>query len=45
MSLKVYVMGHYGLNFDHAYSHWNRLTDAGDGFMDQPHRFAVAFTW
>ena len=45
IGLKFDVMSEYGLNFDYAYSHWNRLTDAGDGFMDQPHRFAVAFTW
>ncbi|MCB9357950.1 MAG: PorV/PorQ family protein [Calditrichaeota bacterium] len=39
------VMSEYALSFDYAYSHWGRITDAGDGFRDQPHRFAVAFAW
>jgi len=45
LGLRFDVMGEYALNFDYAYSHWNRLTEAADGFMDQPHRFAVAFSW
>ncbi len=45
LGLRFDVMTEYSLNFDYAYSHWNRLTQAGDGFMDQPHRFAVAFAW
>jgi len=43
--LKFDVMNDYALNFDYAYSHWDRITAAGDGFLDQPHRFAVAFAW
>lgn len=43
--LKFDVMNDYALNFDYAYSHWDRISEAGDGFMDQPHRFAVAFAW
>ncbi len=43
--LNFNVMSEYDLSFDYAYSHWDRITEASDGFMDQPHRFAVAFAW
>lgn len=39
------VMGEYALSFDYAYSQWGRISKAVDSFMDQPHRFAVAFAW
>jgi len=45
LGLRFDVMGEYAMNFDYAYSHWGRLTQASDGFMDQPHRFAVSFAW
>ncbi|MCB1060863.1 MAG: PorV/PorQ family protein [Calditrichaeota bacterium] len=43
--LRFDVMNEYTLDFDYGYAHWGRITSAGDGFMDQPHRFAVAFAW
>ncbi|NUO18643.1 PorV/PorQ family protein [bacterium] len=43
--LQFDVMNEYALNFDYGYSHWNRISEAADGFMDQPHRFSVAFAW
>jgi hypothetical protein len=43
--LRIPVFAEYHLRFDYAYSHWGRLTDAGEGFMDQPHRFALGFEW
>jgi opacity protein-like surface antigen len=43
--LRFDVMSEYTLDFDYGYSHWGRITSAGEGFMDQPHRFAVAFSW
>jgi long-subunit fatty acid transport protein len=43
--LRFDVMNEYALTFDYAYSHWGAITEAGDGFMDQPHRLAVGFGW
>ncbi len=43
--LRIPVFTEYRLRFDYAYSHWGRLTDAGEGLMDQPHRFALGFEW
>lgn len=45
LGLRFDVMGEYAMNFDYAYSHWGRISQAADGFMDQPHRFAVSFAW
>lgn len=43
--LRVPVFSEYRVRFDYAYSHWGRLTEAADGFMDQPHRFGLGFEW
>lgn len=43
--LRFDVMNEYALKFDYGYSHWDRISEAADGFMDQPHRFSVAFAW
>lgn len=41
--LKIPIASGYDVKFDYAYSHWGRLTEAGDGFADQPHRFQLGF--
>jgi hypothetical protein len=39
------VMGDYRLQFDYAYSHMGRITEAVDEFSGQPHRFSLGFLW
>jgi hypothetical protein len=43
--LRIPVFAEYHLRFDYAYSYQGRITTAGDGFLDQPHRFALGFEW
>jgi hypothetical protein len=38
-------MHDYRFRFDYAYSHMGRITEAADGFGDQPHRFSIGFQW
>lgn len=43
--LRFNVIGDYRVGFDYAYSHWGRITEAGEGFADSPHRFSLGFEW
>jgi hypothetical protein len=43
--LNFQVMGSYWLQFDYAYSHMGRITEAVDTFAGQPHRFSLGFLW
>jgi hypothetical protein len=43
--LDFQVMGDYRLQFDYAYSHMGRISEAVDDFAGQPHRFSIGFLW
>ena len=43
--LNFQVMGSYWLQFDYAYSHMGRITEATSDFAGQPHRFSLGFLW